>query len=274
MIGGFMPGNGPRSHTGAVVASGWLAEGVYDHPRRKIGRALAASLTLHAGFAASLIVALTIAPGSVLEPPITRPDANLIFLRQEGPGGGGGGSPSPAPPKRLEVPQHQPAAVVPIPVPEPPQPLPALDAPIQTNTSALLQASGTSVISLADWGGGGKGRGIGSGTGDGVGPGEERGWGGGAPAPGNGITWPVEIIRVQPKYTTGAMREKIQGKVILEVVIREDGTVGDVRVIKSLDPSLDAAAIAAARQWKFKPAMRDGKPVAVRVQMELEFRLH
>ena len=72
------------------------------------------------------------------------------------------------------------------------------------------------------------------------------------------------------------MRAKLQGSVELEIVVLENGTVGDVRITKSLDrPSgLDDAAIEAAKKWKFLPGMKDGKPVATRVGLVLEFRLH
>ena len=71
------------------------------------------------------------------------------------------------------------------------------------------------------------------------------------------------------------MEEKIQGSVWLECVVGETGDVGDVEVTRSLDTEygLDQAAIDAARQWKFKPGTKDGKPVAVRITIELTFTL-
>ena len=71
------------------------------------------------------------------------------------------------------------------------------------------------------------------------------------------------------------MRAKIQGTVVLEVVVLPDGTIGDVTVTKSLDPvfGLDAQAIAAARQWRFTPGTRFGEPVAVALAIELLFNL-
>jgi TonB family protein len=71
------------------------------------------------------------------------------------------------------------------------------------------------------------------------------------------------------------MHEKIQGNVELEAVVRTDGTVGDISVLKSLDQKygLDDAAVSAAKQWVFKPGTKDGKPVNVRVVLVLTFRL-
>jgi protein TonB len=72
------------------------------------------------------------------------------------------------------------------------------------------------------------------------------------------------------------MRAKLQGQVELEIVVLESGLVGDVRITESIDRAsgLDDAAVAAAKQWRFKPGMKDGKPVATRVGLILEFRLH
>jgi TonB family protein len=71
------------------------------------------------------------------------------------------------------------------------------------------------------------------------------------------------------------MRAKVQGPVLLECVVLPDGTVGDVRVSRSLDPvfGLDREAIAAARRWRFTPGLLNGKPVPVIVTIELTFML-
>lgn len=71
------------------------------------------------------------------------------------------------------------------------------------------------------------------------------------------------------------MRAKVQGVVLLECVVQTDGSVGDVRILKSLDKvfGLDEEAIKAARQWRFVPRRRFGKPVPVLVTIELGFVL-
>lgn len=90
-----------------------------------------------------------------------------------------------------------------------------------------------------------------------------------------GITAPTLVRSVPPQYTTEAMRQKIQGRVMLEAVVGVDGRVTAVRVLRSLDKTfgLDQQALAAARQWRFTPATRNGVPLAVRVMFDLEFRL-
>jgi TonB family protein len=113
--------------------------------------------------------------------------------------------------------------------------------------------------------------GIGPGTGSGI----ESPPLAGVVRPGNGVTMPRIIREVKPQYTAEAMRAKVQGGVLLECVVQTDGTVGDVRVIRSLDTTygLDQEAIKAAKQWKFAPGTRNGEPVPVMVTIELTFTL-
>jgi protein TonB len=267
----------PASGGGGIVSSGWLAaDSNYDHhQKRKIGRAMATSIALHGGFFAALVLAFAVVPKQVMEK-MDPMEYKVVFLPEPGKGGGGGGSPAPAPKKQLEIPKHAAPTVAPVPVAVPVDPPPALVAPIQTSNAQLFQASGNSAVSLAAWGGGGSGGGIGSGTGNGVGPGTGGGFGGGAYAPGNGVSWPTVLREVKPKYTPDAMRAKLQGAVELEIVVKEDGTVGEVRVTKSLDKAsgLDEAAMEAARKWIFEPGKKDGRAVSTRVGLVLEFRLH
>lgn len=84
---------------------------------------------------------------------------------------------------------------------------------------------------------------------------------------------PTLIERVPPKYTPDAMRARIQGSVWIECVVQADGTVGNARIIQSLDRrfGLDEEAMAAARRWRFRPGLLNGKPVPVVVTIELMF---
>ena len=93
--------------------------------------------------------------------------------------------------------------------------------------------------------------------------------------PGDGVTMPTVVREVKPEYTTEARKAGIQGTVILDVVVLEDGTVGDVKVTQSLDQKygLDDQAVKAVKQWTFKPGTKDGKPVPVRVSIEMTFTL-
>jgi TonB family protein len=91
--------------------------------------------------------------------------------------------------------------------------------------------------------------------------------------PGQGVTAPVLVREVKPRYTPDAKDAKIQGVVTLQCVVQPDGTVGDVEVTKSLDAGLDDEAIAAVKQWRFEPGKKDGKPIPVRITLEMTFSL-
>ena len=94
-------------------------------------------------------------------------------------------------------------------------------------------------------------------------------------SPGNGVSLPQVVKRVRADYTQEAKDHRIVGKVGLDVVVLPDGSVGDVTVTESLDTiyGLDANAVKAMKQWMFKPGMKDGKAVAVRVRVEIAFAL-
>jgi len=91
--------------------------------------------------------------------------------------------------------------------------------------------------------------------------------------PGDGVSAPVLVKEVKPQYTPEAKKAKIQGVVTLECVVQPDGTVGDVRVTKALNPGLDQEAIKAVKQWRFKPGHKDGKAVPVLMTIEMTFTL-
>lgn len=221
----------------------------------------------------------------------------LVFLMEParpGPGGGGGGGgnrqtkPVPRAEARgrdsLTRPVAQPIAPDPQPRDEasPPQAV-ALDATPLASALAFQVGSldgppalGTSQGPGSGGGvGEGTGTGIGSGRGPGFGPGSGGGTGGGVYRPGNDVESPRLLRSARPNYTAEAMRAKVQGVVRLEGVVMSDGTVGDVRVTRSLDSifGLDQEAMKAAKQFRFVPGMRFGEPVAVMVSFEIEFAL-
>jgi protein TonB len=93
--------------------------------------------------------------------------------------------------------------------------------------------------------------------------------------PVQGVTTPRVVKEVKPQYTNEAKAAGIQGAVELDVVVLEDGSVGDVKVTKSLDTvhGLDDEAVKAMKQWVFEPGKKDGKAVPVRVNVEMTFTL-
>jgi protein TonB len=81
------------------------------------------------------------------------------------------------------------------------------------------------------------------------------------------------LKEVRPLYTEEARRQALEGDVVLEIVVRRDGSVGEVRVVQSLGSGLEQRAIAAVRQWRFAPATRLGGPVDVLVEVAVGFTL-
>ena len=122
--------------------------------------------------------------------------------------------------------------------------------------------------------GSGSGGGIGSGTGGGVGPGIGGGYGGGVFRPGvGGVTAPRAIYKPDPEYSEEARKAKYQGTVLLGMIIDASGRPRGLKVERGLGMGLDEKALEAVRTWKFEPAEKDGKPVAVAISVEVAFRL-
>ena len=122
--------------------------------------------------------------------------------------------------------------------------------------------------------GSGSGGGVGSGRGPGVGPGWGGGIGGGAYRVGGGVTAPRLIYGPEPEFSEEARKAKYQGTVVLWLVVGPDGRTHDIRVQQSLGMGLDEKAIEAIRQWKFDPGRKDGIPVTVQVDVEVNFHLY
>jgi TonB family protein len=89
---------------------------------------------------------------------------------------------------------------------------------------------------------------------------------------GNGVTSPKIIYKIEPIYAPEARDARLQGTVLLNVVVGRNGVPSDIRVLKPL-AGLEDEAIDAVRHWRFKPSEKDGKPVAVFAQIEINFRL-
>ena len=88
-----------------------------------------------------------------------------------------------------------------------------------------------------------------------------------------GLAAPTLIREIKPTYTAEAVRRRQVGRVYVEAVVLEDGTVGGVRVLYGLSPDygLDMQAMKAVEQWRFRPGILDGRPVAVLITAELTF---
>jgi TonB family protein len=84
---------------------------------------------------------------------------------------------------------------------------------------------------------------------------------------------PVPVYRESPQYTPEAMAARIEGSVLLEIIVMPDGSTGEVSVVRSLDPGLDRQAVDALKRWTWTPGTRGGEPASVAVQVQLSFTL-
>jgi len=90
---------------------------------------------------------------------------------------------------------------------------------------------------------------------------------------GKSVTSPSILAKAEPQYTEEARKGKLQGSITLTVVVDATGTPTQIAVLRPLGLGLDEAAIAAVSQWKFKPATKDGAPVAVIAQIDVTLHL-
>jgi protein TonB len=122
--------------------------------------------------------------------------------------------------------------------------------------------------------GSGSGGGVGVGHGPGVGAGSGGGIGGGVFKVGGGISAPQPVSTPDPEYTEQARQAKTQGTCVLWLIVDDQGRPRDIRVVRGLGFGLDTKAIEAVKQWRFEPAMKDGRPVNVQISVEVGFKLY
>jgi periplasmic protein TonB len=122
--------------------------------------------------------------------------------------------------------------------------------------------------------GSGSGGGVGKGTGPGVGEGRGGGIGGGVFRVGGGVLAPRPLSTPDPQYTDQARKAKVEGTCVLAMIVGPDGKPHDIRVQRGIGMGLDEKAIEAVQQWRFDPATKDGRPVAVQISVEVSFKLY
>ena len=271
----------------------------FEKQSERLLPAFATASLVDVAVVALLVLLSRFTPAVTITPAVLPDDISdkIVWLSQPGPGGGGGGGGNQMkePPRKAELPGKD---KITVPVEKPkkldvpqqakvePNPIEQLNIPAKTLSSgadslpgAIEGPPGPPSASLGSGTGGGAGSGtgsgIGSGTGSGLGAGSGGGTGGGVYQPGNGVTLPRILREVKPAYTSDAMRAKVQGTVLLQCVVRPDGSVTDIQVLRSLDSvfGLDQEAIKAARQWRFAPGTRMGSAVPVQITIELTFTL-
>jgi len=264
---------------------------VFRHPPSTIDYRLPsglASLLIHAGLIGLLFVLAGGRPSRFTATQRPLRFTSLVapyFGPKASQGGGGGGGRSPLPASLGQAPRFARTQFVP-PSPTaaqykllmeptlvgpPDVHLPPVDSPLWGDPTALAGPPSPGPGCCGSIGSG-RDHGIGSEDGgSGVGPGP----GGGIRAivGGLGVSPPVPLYKVEPEYSEEARKAKFQGTVVLEIVIDERGNPTNFRILNPLGLGLDEKAIEAVKQWRFRPATKNGKPVAVVARIDVTFRL-
>jgi periplasmic protein TonB len=267
------------------------------------------SVLVHVMVLSLILLLVRPGPRSLLqnELPVFINNVMILPIEEDGlnSGGGGGGKNRPEPASFGRLPQILSRQLLP-PDPADPQPLVPtedlfalsqsvqipIDIPQDQSLSLgdITSPFGRTLSSGSGKGGGignGDGTGVGPGTGPGAGPGSNGGIGGGPNGDagvgtnfgprgiGAGVKPPEPLVQPLPDYTEQARKVRAEGVVLLQAVIRKDGRVDNIKVLRGLGYGLDESAMRTiSSKWRFRPATLNGVPVDVQVNIEVAFRLY
>jgi protein TonB len=299
-----------RENPKAYIVTAFKSDGVGGHRRKMLLRfGLAIGIVVYALFFGVILILWSIhakakgLPQEELAIHWVNPeDFKAVEIekpkaKEKAGGGGGGGRNTPTPASKGQLPKFSltPPLIAPRPEPTPRPPSLPVPETVQVDPRLEPKRDELAVTGLPNGvpgppsagpgsGGGmgdGKGGGMGPGDGRGVGPGNGYNMGGGDPRLGGGNgapatsvdQGPVLLNNPQPRYTEEARKNKIQGTVLVRVLIGSDGQVKRVTVTRGLPDGLDEQAIQAAYQLRFKPAMKSGQPVSFWKPVAIEFNL-
>jgi protein TonB len=240
--------------------------------------AVAASTTINGGILALLLFTVVKPMIEQKKPlvvltPIDLTDPNLP--KAPNAPGGGGGSPDKTPaiqgkiPPRMETPQIAPKIAQPLPTIEV---QPDITIPDDTKLPNFGMANAPNVKLASN--GNGTGMGLGPGNGNGYGNGTGGNFGVGLERVGGAVSQPVPLNSVEAEFSDEARRAKYQGVCLVSVIVDAQGNPQNPHVVRALGMGLDEKALEAVMKYKFKPAMKYGKPVAVMINVEINFRLY
>jgi periplasmic protein TonB len=192
--------------------------------------------------------------------------------------GGGGGQRGPTPVTKGTPPKAADTQIV------PPSKPPLVEPKIKIDPTVEMQKDIKMATSIPQIGvansplvgmsmGNGSGTGLGSGNGSGIGPGSGGNTGGGPRRIGGGVSAPVLIFSVEPEFSEEARKAKVAGNVLVNLWVDTNGNPSHVHVIRGVGMGLDEKAMEAVRQYKFKPAMENGRPVLVELNVEVNFQI-
>jgi periplasmic protein TonB len=203
-------------------------------------------------------------------PPMAPPKAAAM--------GGGGGQRGPTPVTKGTPPKFADTQIVPPKAPPLEQPKINIEPTIEVQKDVKMASSipqigvaNSPIVGMSM--GNGSGTGLGSGNGSGLGPGSGGNTGGGPRRIGGGVSAPQLIYKTDPEFSEEARKAKVQGNVLVNLWVSPDGTPTHVHVIRGIGMGLDEKAVEAVKQWKFKPAMENGKPVLVELNVEVNFQI-
>ena len=194
--------------------------------------------------------------------------------------GGGGGQRGPTPVSKGQLPkfaetQITPPKAPPMEQPKIPMPAPKIEEQrnlkMANNNMPNLGMPNSPLIGNSM--GNGMGSGLGSGNGSGLGPGTGGNYGGGLRKIGGGVSTPVVIYQVEPEFSEEARKAKFMGIVLVNLIVDSHGLPQNVHTLRGVGMGLDEKAVEAVRQYRFKPAMENGKPVPVELNVEVNFQI-
>lgn len=204
-------------------------------------------------------------------PPKAPPKAQMM--------GGGGGQPDKAPVSKGNPPKFAPNPINPPKAPPLEQPKIRIEQTIDVDPNVkmakndLLNLGVPNSPNVGTSLGNGRGTGLGSGTGGGIGPGSGGNMGGGVRRIGGGVSPPQVLFAPEPEFSEEARKAKVAGNVLVYLQVDVNGRPINVRVLRGIGLGLDQKAMEAVRQYKFKPAMENGHPVVVEMNVEVNFQI-
>jgi protein TonB len=192
--------------------------------------------------------------------------------------GGGGGQKGPTPVSKGNPPVFKPETLNP---PKAPVENAKLTPPVTVDVDPNIKMAKTNVPNfgmpnsplVGTSMGNGNGSGLGSGNGNGLGPGSGGNMGGGIRRIGGGVSAPVVLFAPEPEFSEEARKAKVAGNVLVYLQVDASGHPTHVHVLRGIGLGLDEKAMEAVRQYKFKPAMENGHPVAVEMNVEVNFQI-
>ena len=218
-------------------------------------------------------IVVAVAPNLPAPKVITPPAAKAM--------GGGGGAHDIAPVTKGRLPKFDPDPIVPPSAPPKIPPKVAVDPAIDlqpnvkmtNNDMPNLGDPRAPSVGVASLGIGGHG-GLGSGDGNGFGPGRGGNRGGGFKQVGGGVSAPIPTYQPEPEFSEEARKAKYQAEVMVNLIVDAAGRPQSLHILRRVGMGLDEKALEAVRLYRFKPAMENGKPVAVEMNVSVNFQIY